>query len=47
MGSHPESGLSKQRDFAITQEVLRSYGDTVKDTIRRMLNAVCAARRTP
>jgi hypothetical protein len=44
MGSHPESGLAKLRDFAITQEVLRSYGDTVKDTLRRMLDAVCAAR---
>lgn len=44
MGSHPESGLAKLRDFAITQEVLRSYGDTVKDTMRRMLDAVCAAR---
>jgi hypothetical protein len=44
LGSHPQSGLSKLRDFAITQEVLRSYGDTVKDTIRRILEAVCAAR---
>jgi hypothetical protein len=43
-GSNPESGLSKQRDFAITHEVLRAYGDMVKDTIKRMLNAVCAAR---
>lgn len=44
MGSHPESGLSKQRDFAITHEVLRSYGDTVKDTMKQMLNAVSTAR---
>lgn len=38
------SGLSKQRDFAITQEVLRGYGDTVKDSMRRVLTAVEAAR---
>jgi hypothetical protein len=44
MGSHPESGLAKLRDFAITQEVLRSYGDTVKSTMRHILEAVCAAR---
>ena len=39
-----QSGLSKQRDFAITQEVLRAYGDVVKDLIRRVLVAVEAAR---
>jgi hypothetical protein len=43
--SHPQSGSSKQRDFAITQEVLRSYGDSVKETMRRILEAVCAARQ--
>ncbi len=40
----PVSGLSKQRDFAITQEVLRGYGDTVKDVMRRVLLAVEQAR---
>jgi hypothetical protein len=40
----PESGLAKQRDFVITQEVLRAYGDMVKETIRRILDTVCAAR---
>jgi hypothetical protein len=40
-----QSGLSKQRDFAITQEVLRAYGDAVKDTVKRVLRAVNAARR--
>ncbi|MFZ0590893.1 MAG: hypothetical protein WAM39_10440, partial [Bryobacteraceae bacterium] len=44
MMSHPESGLAKQRDFIITQEVLRGYGDLVKDTIRRVLDSVCTAR---
>jgi hypothetical protein len=39
-----QSALSKQRDFAITQEVLRAYGDVLKDEIRRVLRAVEAAR---
>lgn len=38
------SGLSKQRDFAITQEVLRGFGDTAKDVMRRVLLAVEQAR---
>ncbi len=40
-----QSGLSKQRDFGITQEILRSYGDTIKDGIRQVLEAVNAARQ--
>jgi hypothetical protein len=40
----PVSGLSKQRDFAVTQEVLRGYGDAIKDTVRRVLLAVEEAR---
>ena len=39
-----QSGLSKLRDFAITQEVLRAYGDAVKDTMKRVMRAVQAAR---
>jgi len=39
------SGLSKQRDFAITQEVLRGFGDTVKDLMRRVLLAVEQVRQ--
>jgi hypothetical protein len=39
-----QSGLSKQRDFAITQEVLRALGDRVKDTMKTVLGAVFAAR---
>jgi len=39
-----QSGLSKQRDFSITHEVLRAYGDAVKDQVRRVLRAVEAAR---
>ena len=41
----PQSGLAKQRDFTITQEVLRAYGDAVKDTMRRVLRAIVAARQ--
>lgn len=40
----PASGLSKQRDFEATEEVLRAYGDAVKDTLKRVLQAVAAAR---
>jgi hypothetical protein len=40
-----QSGLSKQRDFSITQEVLRAYGDSVKNTIQHVLNAIAAARQ--
>ena len=40
-----QSGISKQRDFAVTQEVLRSYGNTVKDFLRRVLGLIRLARR--
>ena len=40
-----QSGLSKQRDFSITQEVLRAYGDAVKDTLKQALRAIAAARQ--
>jgi hypothetical protein len=43
VSSH-QSGLSKQRDFAITQEVLRTYGDSIKDLLRRVLHAIEEAR---
>lgn len=43
-GARPQSGVSKERDFSITQEVLRSYGDTVKDTVKRILRWVADAR---
>ncbi len=41
----PVSGLSKQRDYTVTQEVLRTYGDAVKDTLKRVLRAIAAARQ--
>ena len=44
-GNATQSGVSKQRDYAITQEVLRAYGDAVKDSMKRVLRAVEAARR--
>ena len=43
-GNATQSGVSKQRDYAITQEVLRAYGDAVKDSMKRVLRAVEAAR---
>jgi hypothetical protein len=43
-GSNAQSGLSKQRDYAITQEVLRAYGDAVKEAMKRVLRAIESAR---
>ena len=43
-GSGSQSALSKQMDYAITQEVLRAYGDAVKDSMKRVLRAVNDAR---
>src|SRR5208283_4868893 len=44
-GTSAQSGLSKQRDFAITQEVLRAYGDAAKEAMKRVLAAVNQARQ--
>ncbi len=41
----PQSAVSKQRDFTVTQEVLRAYGDAVKDTMKRVLIAAQEARQ--
>jgi hypothetical protein len=40
-----QSGLSKQWDFSVTQEILGAYGDVMKDTMRNVLNAIAAARK--
>jgi hypothetical protein len=40
-----QSAVSKQRDYGITQEVLRAYGDATKDAMRQVLRAVAAARQ--
>ncbi len=44
-GGAMQSGLSKQWDFAVTQEILSAYGDVVKDSMRNVLNGVAAARQ--
>jgi len=38
------TGLSKQRDYMVTQEVLRGFGDRVKDHLRLVLKALAEAR---
>ena len=40
-----QSGLSKQRDFGVTHEILRSYGDTVKESMRQVLEQINFARQ--
>jgi hypothetical protein len=40
-----QSGASKQRDFAITQEVLRAYGGLIKGFLGEVLELVRRARR--
>jgi len=40
-----QSGISKQRDFGVTQEILKAYGDTVKECIRQVLEAINLARQ--
>ena len=40
----PVSGIAKQRDFSVTQEVLRAYGMAVKEAMRQTLWAIAAAR---
>ena len=42
-----QSGVSKRRDFAVTQEVLRAYGDLVKDFLGRVLKLTAQARKDP
>src|SRR5205807_7168367 len=39
------SAVSKQRDFSVTQEVLRAYGELIKDTIKQVLRAIAEARQ--
>jgi hypothetical protein len=44
-GSAHQSALSKQLDFETTEEVLRAYGDMVKDAMRRVLGGIAEARQ--
>jgi hypothetical protein len=39
------SGVSKQMDYGVTQEVLRAYGDMVKETMKQVLRAIAEARQ--
>lgn len=39
-----QSGLSKSMDFAVTLEVLKSYANSIKSYLRRILAAVAEAR---
>lgn len=44
-GGHAQSALSKQLDFAITQEVLRGYGALIKEAIAAVAMAISDARQ--
>jgi len=44
-GSGRQSALSLQMEFATTEEVLRAYGDTVKEGLKQILWAIAAARQ--
>jgi hypothetical protein len=43
--SDARSGISKQRDFSVTNEVLKGYGALVKETLRHVLAAIAEARQ--
>jgi hypothetical protein len=40
-----QSGLSQQWDFSVTQEILRAFGNVMKDSIRNVLGTIAAARK--
>jgi hypothetical protein len=40
-----QSGLSKAWDFSVTEEILRAFGDVVKDSIQEVLTAISQARQ--
>ncbi len=44
IGGHVQSAASKQLDFTITYEILRAYGATVKDCIKKVTTAISDAR---
>jgi hypothetical protein len=44
-GGRAQSAQSKQLDFKLTQEVLRAYGVWVKAAMRKVLEAIIAARQ--
>lgn len=40
-----QSGFSKRMDFGVTQDILRAYGDVVKEVMRRVLTRIAEARQ--
>ncbi len=44
-GGSQMSAASKRADYQITQEVLRSYGDTTKDVLKRILQTLVRVRK--
>ncbi|WP_051670043.1 hypothetical protein [Bryobacter aggregatus] len=44
-GAAQVSGSSKRADYQITQEVLRAYGDSVKDMLKRLLQTLIRVRK--
>jgi hypothetical protein len=40
-----QSGLSKQWDFSVTQEILGAYGNVMKDSMRNVMNRIAEARQ--
>lgn len=45
VGGGSQSGLSKAWDFSVTEEILRAFGDVVKDSMRSVLGAIAQARQ--
>jgi len=44
-GGSSQSGLSKAWDFNVTEEILRAYGDVVKNSIQEVLSVISQARQ--
>ncbi len=44
-GGHAQSAASKQMDFTITHEILRAYGNAVKEFAQRIVSAISEARQ--
>jgi hypothetical protein len=40
-----QSGVSRQLDFSITEEILRAYGSIVKDAMRNVMCAISEVRQ--
>ena len=44
-GGEHQSGLSKRWDFSVTAEILRAYGDLIKDAVQNIMTSIAAARQ--